>query len=73
MTNELADDAVAYILVSTSIIADVTAIAQVKNTVMLCLCSKLGKSRELRRLTIGKLLELELSLSYHLSLPSKEE
>ena len=34
MTNELADDAVAYILVSTSIIADVTAIAQVKNTVM---------------------------------------
>ena len=34
--NELADDAVAYayILVSTSITADVTAIAQVKNTVM---------------------------------------
>ena len=50
--------------------ADVTAIAQVKNTVMFVL---LGESRELRRLTIGKLLELELSLSYYLSLPSKEE
>ena len=32
--NELADNAAAYILVSASMIADVTAVAQVKNTVM---------------------------------------
>ena len=63
-----------YILVSASIIADITAIAQVKNTVIFFCVPSLGKCRELRRLTIGKLLELELSLSYYLlSLPSKEE
>ena len=32
--NGLADNAAAYILVSASMIADVTAVAQVKNTVM---------------------------------------
>ena len=52
------------ILVSTSIIADVTAVTQVK--------MMLEKSRELHRLTIDKLLELELSLSDYLSLPSRE-
>ena len=32
--NVLAETAVVYVLVSTSMIADVTAVAQVKNTVM---------------------------------------
>ena len=69
--NDLADDAVeyVYILVSASIIANVTAITQVKNTVMFCF--KLGKISGIMN-DDQKLLELELSLSYYLSLPSRE-
>jgi len=63
--NELADNAVAY-----KYIADVTnSDCSSKNKVMFCF--KLGKISGIMN-DDQKLLELELSLSYYLSLPSRE-
>ena len=70
--NVLADTTVVYVLVNTSMIAYNSSCSSKEHSYV-CVLIKLGESRELRRLTIGKLLELELSLSYYLSLPSKEE
>ena len=69
--NVLADTAVVYVLVSTSMIAYNSSCSSKEHKLCLCFI-KLGESRELRRLTIGKLLELELSLSDYLSLPSRK-
>ena len=69
--NVLADTAVVYLLVSTSMIAYNNSRSSEERSYS-CVPSYANLGNYEQRLTIKKLLELELSLSDYLNLPSRE-